>query len=419
MNYQKYTNNAYNLHIINTDKFKTIMIKINFKKKAIKEDVTSRNLLSKVLLNSNKFYKTKRELQIATEDLYNLNISASNYLSGNYIVTSFVGLFLNEKHTEENMNQKSLQFILDFILNPNIKKNEFVDFDLAYRLVKDEINTLGDNPRTYSNLRLLEEMDKDKPLSFNPIGYIEDLEKTTSKYLYKYYQNCLNSDLIDIFIIGNIDNRETKILIEKMFSINTLKKAGENHFIKHNKIRRRAKLIKEQKPLEQAKLAIGFKIDKLTEFEKKYVMSVYSFILGGGADSKLFKNVREKHSLCYSVSCTYRPVSNLILINAGIESDKFKKCLSLIKKELANMTKGEFKDSDLEAAKITYVNSLKEIEDTPNSIITTYESHEYLDFDLLEERVDNIVKVTNKDVMSVGKKIHLDTIFLLEGEMNE
>ena len=419
MNYQKYKNNAYNLHLINTDKFKTIMVKINFKKKVNKEDTTHRNLLTKVLLNSNKTYKTKREIEIATEDLYNLSISATSYLSGNYIITSFNGFFLNEKYTEEKMNEKSLNFILDFILNPDVKKNEFTTFDLAYRLVEDEINTIKDSPKSYSNIRLLEEMDENNPLSFNPIGYLEDLENIKNKDLYKYYLRCLNSDLIDIFVIGDINKDETKKLINKVFSINTLKKPGDNHFIKHTKIRKVAQTIKEQKPLKQAKVAIGLKIDKLTDFEKKYVMSIYSFILGGGPDSKLFKNIREKHSLCYSISCTYRPVSNLLLINAGIDSDKFKKCLNLIKKELANMTKGRFDDSDLQAAKTTYVNSLKEIEDSPSSIITTFESHEYLNFDLLEERMGNIANVTKNDIIKVGKKIHLDTIFLLEGEVNE
>ena len=50
--YNNYLNKAYNLHIINTDKFKTISIKINFKKKLVKEDITYRNLLGKILLSS-------------------------------------------------------------------------------------------------------------------------------------------------------------------------------------------------------------------------------------------------------------------------------------------------------------------------------------------------------------------------------
>jgi len=418
MNYKKYTNNAYNLHIIKTDNFKTNMIKINFKKKIEKKDITYRNLLTKVLMQSSFNYKNSKELEIATEELYNLSISTSNLISGNYIITSFNSVFLNEKYTEEGMFEESLKFVFDIIFNPNAEKKEFKYFDLAKRLVKDEIDTLKDNPKRYSQIRLLEEMDNDK-LAYNPIGYLEDLENITNKELYKYYEELIKNNLIDIFIIGNIDPIKTKEFIFNNFNINTLKKQGISHYIKHKKIRKRIKTVKEKMALEQTKLCLGFKFDELTEFEKKYVLNVYCFILGGGPDSKLFKNVREKNSLCYNISCSYKPVNNIMIINAGINKEDSKKCINLIKKELLNMNKGKFSSNDIEAAIITYINSLKDIEDSLPSILKIFESHEYLDFDLIDERCINIKNVTKEDIINLTKKIHLTNIYLLEGDNNE
>ena len=83
------------------------------------------------------------------------------------------------------------------------------------------------------------------------------------------------------------------------------------------------------------------------------------------------------------------------------------------------MVKGDFKDSDIEAAKIIGINALKEIEDYQSSIIKVFESHEYLNFDLLDERSLSIKNVTKEDVINLSKKIHLDTIYLLEGDANE
>ena len=45
-----------------------------------------------------------------------------------------------------------------------------------------------------------------------------------------------------------------------------------------------------------------------------------------------------------------------------------KKCISLIKKEITKMTKGDFKDSDIESAKIIGINALKRIIVTPENI---------------------------------------------------
>ena len=144
-------------------------------------------------------------------------------------------------------------------------------------------------------------------------------------------------------------------------------------------------------------------------------MNVYNFILGGGTDSKLFQNVREKNSLCYSIHSTFQPTSNLLIIKAGIDASSYKKAVSLIKKELTNMEKGDFEESDIEKAKITYLSAFDELEDSPGSIISSYVSCEYLGYDNLEERKNKITEVTKKMVVDVAKKVHADTIYLLEG----
>ena len=49
-------------------------------------------------------------------------------------------------------------------------------------------------------------------------------------------------------------------------------------------------------------------------------------------------------------------------------------------------------------------------------MMSLYVSKEYLDLDLLEERKKEIEKVTKEDIIKFSKKIHMDTIYLLEGE---
>ena len=64
MKYTKYNMNAYNLHIINTDKFKTITVSVAFRRKMVKEEITIRNLLKELLINSSYNYPTERSLII-------------------------------------------------------------------------------------------------------------------------------------------------------------------------------------------------------------------------------------------------------------------------------------------------------------------------------------------------------------------
>lgn len=48
-----------------------------------------------------------------------------------------------------------------------------------------------------------------------------------------------------------------------------------------------------------------------------------------------------------------------------------------------------------------------------------YESNVYFNYDLLDERIENISKVTKEDIINLHKKINMDTIFILEGEKDE
>ncbi len=421
MNYKKIKNGAYNIHLINTDKFKTISVRINFKRKTNKEEITKRNLLTRVLLESNEFYKTSRLIEIETEKLYGLMLRSSSTISGNYSVMSFESSFLNEEYTEKGLLEKSLEFILSFILNPEIENKEFNEknFNLCSNSLKQEIQSLKENPDKYGMHKMLESMNPSAPYAINADGYIEDLEKITPKELYEYYKEIIKSDLIDIFIIGNINETQLKTIINEKLKINTLKRPSESHYVTHKKINKKSKIEKESGQLEQSKLYLGCKLDNLTPFEQKYVMNMYSFILGGSPNSKLFMNLREKNSLCYTVTSTYQPVFNLLIIKAGIDANNFEKSIKLIKQEMKNMQLGKFEDQDIEAGIITYKNTFKEVEDSAFSILNAYTSCEYLNYDTLDKRTKEIEKVTKEDIIKVSKKIHIDTIFLLEGAMYE
>ena len=58
---------------------------------------------------------------------------------------------------------------------------------------------------------------------------------------------------------------------------------------------------------------------------------------------------------------------------------------------------------------------MEEIKDSPATLLGTYVAHEYMDVDFLEERCQKIEQVTYDDVVNFAKKVHIDTVYLLEG----
>ena len=97
MQYKKIELGSYNLHMIKTDRFKTVNVQIILSDKIKKEDITKRNFLSDMLTYSSLKYPTKKDISMASQDLYAANIYSTSYRLGNYYNTDINLYFLNEK----------------------------------------------------------------------------------------------------------------------------------------------------------------------------------------------------------------------------------------------------------------------------------------------------------------------------------
>ncbi len=408
---------SYNLHFIKTDIFKTITMKVIFHTPIIKEDITKRNILSDILLQSTKEYKTRRDLTIKSEDLYAADIYTSNQRVGNYIMTSFILQTLNDKYTEENNFEESIKFLHEIIFNPDVEEERFKEDKLE--LVKSNatlaLNSIKEDAANYSLIRMSEAYDKTSPISYRMTGYLEDLDKITEENLYEYYERMLDNDYVDIFILGDINEKELLPIIKKYFKFKKVKKRKASYYLPNKKPRKRRLFAKETTKNSQSKLAIACQITKMTDYEKNYSLLLANIILGGTGDSKLFKEVREENSLCYTIRSNYNRLDNLMVINAGIDNVNFDKAVELITKNVQDMKKGKFTDSDINVAKEFYKTSAESLMESPSRIINEVLTEEILGVEPLSERVRKIEKVTKKDIMRACKKINMDTVFLLEG----
>lgn len=408
---------SFKVHLIKTDLFKTITMKVMFHTPIIKEDITKRNILSDILLTSSKKYATRRDLNIKSEELYAADIYTSNQRIGNYITTSFILQTLNDKYTEDGNFASSVEFLHEIIFNPDLIDNKFKDekLELVKSNAKIALESIKENSANYSIIRLKEEYDNKSSVSYRMTGYLDDLEKINTQNLYDYYEKMIENDYVDIFVIGNINIKELLLIIKKYFKFRKVKKRKKSYELDYHLPRKKVKTIKEVTSNNQAKLAIALSISKLKDFDKKYSLLILNIILGGTADSKLFKEVREKNSLCYTIRSSYSRLDNLMIISAGIDNINYDKVLDLINKILDDIKKGKFNESDISVAKEYYNTLTESIVESPARLINESFSEKILGVDSLEKRKENINKITKKDIIRVSKKLNIDTIFLLEG----
>ena len=418
MKYTKHSLGAYNLHLIKTDKFKTIRVEISFKKQMEKEDSTYQNLLCELMLLSTKKYKTKREFITKKQELYSSSIGSYTHRFGNYLNTTFWLDVLEDRFTEEGNLNEALAFFHDFLFDVDVENKEFNELNVSHEKNNYllDLEAIKEDSGNYSTIRLYEEMEENSPISYRLLGYKEVLETITPKSLYEYYENMIKTSLVDVFVIGNFDEEEMLENIKKIMPLNVLKKKRVDYLIEETPLRKKKNIITESSEYMQSKLAYGLKYSDISTYERNYVLTLFNIIFGSGAESKLFREVREKHSLCYYIYSVSNKFDHNILIRAGIDKANLKQTVELIDKELMNMQKGKFDLDDIKKAQELYLTVLDTIEESQNQIVMDYLMKEMLDTDDLDVKRKEIMNVTKEDIIKLAKKIKGETVFCLEGD---
>lgn len=416
MEYKKIKKKNYNLHIIKTDCFKTLTIKIYFRNGFKKEEAVLVNMLTKFLVYSTDTYPTKRDIIFKCQDLYAAEVYTGANRIGKKDAVSFTLSILNEKYTEKGMIDESIKFLHDVIYHPNFNKEEYYEaaFKYLYNQYERNLINLKENKSSYSIMRLVEELKDGNRYNYRSVGYLEDLEKITKKKLMDFYDKVINTSIVDVYVLGDI-NEDIGNVIDRYFSFPKVNRENFDCVINHSKMPKKVRVVKEKDNNSQSKLAIACKIKKLDDFERNYVSNIYNLILGGSSESKFFQIIREKNSLAYYANSNINKIDNLMIIKAGISRDNYGKVVRLIKKLMKDMTLGKFDDEDIDVAKEDYISMLNEYEDNPESIISTYTASEIFNIGNIEERKKEILKVTKEDVIKFSKKVYMDLIFLLEG----
>ena len=393
---------------LKTNKFKTNLCSIFLTLPLRKDTVTKNALLVSVLRRGFDKLKTQEEISKKLEEMYGAGFNCGVDKIGNYHVLKFYLETIDNQYTleKENLLQEGIDLLIGIVFNPLIEnsgfKKEYVKQEKEN--LKKILLTRKDNKAQYANERCIEEMFEGEAYSIYKYGYIEDIDEIDEKSLYEHYKKIINECKIDLFITGDsIENVKVPDIKGKQ-----IQKININH-IPHDKV----KVVKENLDVTQGKLIIGLNMPK----EDKEASAMYNTILGGGANSKLFQNVREKASLAYSAGSSYIKRQNTIFIKTGIEIKNYEKTLNIIKEQLEDMKNGKISDEEFNAAKKLITASIEAIPESEEDMITFYFDQRLFDDNLtVQDYLNKINNVTKEQVIQIAKKVSMDTIYFLKNK---
>ena len=408
-------------HFINTDKHKTDLTCVILTVPLKREYVTKNALIPFLLRRGTEKLPNQYLINKEMENMYGASFNLGIDKSGDNIILKFyIETISNEYALDgENILKRNIENLLDIIFNP-LKNNGILnqDFlDIEKENLRKVINSKIDDKDAYAFERCISEMYKQNGFGLYKFGYIEDIDKITIEEITEYYDWLISNAKIDIFMSGKINEKEfTNVLLENQ-NIKDLNPREGYYILNRQSTESRQNVeneVFESMNVVQGKLVLGLNVD-FDDENLQAIALVYNAILGDGANSMMFQNVREKAGLAYSSKSTFIKQKMNIFIRCGIQIENYEKALNLIKVQLDNIKTGEFSDEDIEVAKVYLTSSIKNIEEEQDTEIVYYIGQELSGTNRsIEEYIDRIQRVSKEDILAFAEKVSINTIYFLK-----
>lgn len=410
------------LHCIKTDLYKTYITSVFITTPLKRESVTKNALIPFMLRRGTQNLKTQYEINKELENMYGAAFNCGiDKIGDNVVLKFYIESISNEYALNgEDILKENIETLLDIVFNP-VQKDSMLNKDfleIEKNNLKNVIESKIDDKDSYAYNNCISSMYGENGFGLYKYGYSEDVEKITIQEISEYYNWLIQNSKIDIVVSGNIDEMNVRELLSSNENIKKLKPRIENYilnneFTETKQIVNNVNTVEEKMEVTQGKLVLGLDVNLNVE-NLSAIGMVYNSILGDGANSMLFQNVREKASLAYSAKSIFVKQKLNIFIRCGIQIENYDKALEIIKVQLENIKKGEFSEEDINNSKKYLISGIKNVEEEQDTEIVYYIGQEIAKTNLsLENYIENINKVTKKDIVSFANSINLNTIYFL------
>lgn len=237
----------------------------------------------------------------------------------------------------KNNIELCLDLLSDMVRNSRL---DSLEIEKEKGVIMEEINMYEDTPmRNIGDIfeRLLY---GDTPLGWDTAGKKDIIKSLTRKDFTDYMNSLYGPSNITVVTAGGIVESEVNSLIQKYFG--NMKTFGTPKPLPILESQKKPAIHIKHKKTEQAHLALGVRTVPLSSPDR-YVLSVLSSILGGGASSRLFSEVREKRGLAYYVrsnSDQYADAGSLV-VTAGVDPKRADQAVEVILSELSALRDGK------------------------------------------------------------------------------
>ena len=384
-----------------------------------REEAALNALLPSVLLRGTRWCPDLRAITERLDELYGAAVSPLVRRVGDYQTTGLCCGFMDDRFAlpGDAVMEPMLSFLEELLLDSPMENGGFLPAFVEGEK-KNLISTIEserNDKRAYAMSRLLKILCREDSFGLSRLGEPEQVAAITPEALATHYQTILRTSPIEIFYVGSA---ETAAVAERLLPLLSRLERQPQTLAPQTGLHPCGKQdAVETMEVSQGKLCMGFVTPITNRDENFAAMQVLNAIFGGGMTSKLFLNVREKRSLCYSIGSAYYSAKGIVQVYAGIDFDQEQAAREEIGNQFRACQAGDITPGELTAAKEAILSSLRATHDSPGTIESYYATAALGGLKWsVPEYMAAVEAVTAADVTAAARGMELHTTYFLKGE---
>jgi predicted Zn-dependent peptidase len=267
-------------------------------------------------------------------------------------------------HVPEDRLDTGIEVLADMLHNSLLSAEEI---DRERSVVQQEIKRTRDQPGAWAGELLGRAMYGDHPMGWSTAGTEDTVQAILRADFADWIGAWYGAPNAVVSVAGNTSHDRVVELAERNFADGRTVSAPVVTAVNGNAPARRA--IGESRPIAQANVAMGLPALSRKDPDR-YALMVLNSVLGRGMSSRLFKEVRERRGLAYSVgsSVSRHSDTGMLGISAGVSPENLREAVRVILDELEKLAAERVADDELNKARDYTVGSFRLSLETPMAL---------------------------------------------------
>lgn len=297
----------------------------------------------------------------------------------------------------------AVDVLTDMLLHPLLDAQEM---ERERSVVQQEIRRNHDQPGVWVSELLAQALYGDQPLGWSTTGSEETVATIQRQDFLRYIDAWYVPSNTVMSVAGNVEHEEVVTLARHHFGERPANSPPSFRALDSNLPIQR--VAAEGRPISQANLAMA-----LPAFARKdpdrYALMLFNTILGRGMSSRLFKEVREKRGLAYSVGSSVSRYfdTGLLVISAGVAPQNLKEAVRVIVGELHKLVEEPVGEEEMTKVRDYAVGSFRLSLETPMAL--GQRAGDLLltmgEIEPIESVVEKLRTITADDILRVARRI--------------